>query len=76
MPTLPTLFKIFLERMKTDTLDDYAGTMHLVEGSSVTYDLLMISMTWQVMKSNCLGRTARAFAMEIHAEKMKVMKTM
>ena len=75
----PTLFNIFLERIKTDTLEDHQGIVS-IRGRTITNlrfadDIDQLAGKEEELASlvDRLDKTSAAFGMEISAEKTKLM---
>ena len=75
----PTLFNIFLERIMTDALDDYTGTISIV-GRPITNlrfadDNDGLAGTKSELKNlvSNIDNTSRAYGMEVSEEKTKIM---
>ena len=75
----PTLFNIFLERMMTDALEDYEGTVS-IGGRTITnlrfaddIDGLAGEEGELANLVECLDKASTAYGMEISAEKTKLM---
>ena len=75
----PTLFNIFLERIMTDALDDYTGTISIA-GRPITNlrfadDIDGLAGTKSELKNlvSNIDNTSRAYGMEVSEEKTKIM---
>ena len=72
----PTLFNIFLERVMTDALEDYEGTVS-IEGRTITNlrfadDIDGLAVEEEEL-ANLVERLDKASTVEISAEKTKLM---
>ena len=72
----PTLFNIFLERIMTDVLKDYKGSVS-IGGRKITnlrFADVIVGNEEELFKlANQLGKASTTYGMEISAEKTKLM---